>query len=252
MHWARDYYAQQSRTFARGVITDAHRSIAARLHGWCGGAASVLELGAGAGGVAAALADLGPEVWAVEFNPADAQLARALAAERAERLHVVEADFYEVDLGRRFDFVFYWDGFGIGSDDDQRRLLRRIAADWLAPGGRALIDVFSPWNWMRRDGETSTHPAVDGTPWQRTVEFDAAGSRFRDLWRPAGESTGDTERSQSIRCYSLPELALLCEGTGLVVESFLGVDGRVLDPHDDRDGCYLMETNGYYALLAAG
>jgi len=44
---------------------------------------------------------------------------------------------YDVDIGGPFDAVCYWDGFGIGDDQDQRRLLRRIAG-WLAPDGRAL------------------------------------------------------------------------------------------------------------------
>ncbi|MFN5457566.1 MAG: hypothetical protein ACK5BX_41150, partial [Bradyrhizobium sp.] len=34
---------------------------------------------------------------------------------------------YTIELAGRFDVVCYWDGFGIGSDADHRRLLRRIA-----------------------------------------------------------------------------------------------------------------------------
>lgn len=251
MDWALDYYTKQSETFARAVVTESHRAIAARLHGWCAAddrCRAILELGAGMGGVAAALGDLGYDVCAVEFNPADAALARELAAEsRPGTLRIVEADFFTVDLEARFDFVFYWDGFGIGTDDDQRRLLRRVASEWLADGGRVFLDVFSPWNWARRDGDTMTYTARDGAIWRRTIEFDTDASRFIDHWEP--EVGGGEHRSQTIRCYSLDELRSLVDGTGLAVASFLGMDGRTLDETSGDDARYLSETNGFYAML---
>ena len=254
MDWALDYYTQQSRTFARARVTEAHRSIAARLDAWCRELPScrrVLELGSGNGGTAAALAALGRDVWAVELNPADVALARQLAASAGPgAVHVVEGDFYEVAWPFRFDFVYYWDGFGIGSDDDQRRLLRRIGTEWLAPEGRALIDVFSPWRWRERHGETSVHAALDGSSWQRQVTFDDSGSRLVDTWSPVGSE--GSSRSQTIRCYTLGEIVGLLEGTGLRVDRLLGMDGRVLgDPvREDAPSDYLAATNGFFALLA--
>lgn len=65
---------------------------------------------------------------AVEFSPIYADYAREhLKTKRSGTLESVEADFYTVELAGRFDVVCYWDGFGVGSDADQRRLLRRIA-----------------------------------------------------------------------------------------------------------------------------
>ena len=262
MEWARDYYDLQSRTFARGSITDQHRAIAQRLHGWCGelpACRRVLELGAGAGGTAAALADLGHDVWAIEFNASDAALARAIAREtQPGSLTIIEDDFYDAAIDTDFDFIFYWDGFGIGTDADQRRLLHRIGAKWLAPGGRVLIDVFSPWNWLQQDGDVSEYTAKDGSTWRRTIAFDAVASRFIDHWSPATSPAQDgPARSQSLRCYTLPEFALLVRGTGLRVDRFMGMDGRRLAINDDvlaRDleaSRYTAGTNGFYALLAA-
>ena len=101
----------------------------------------VLELGCGSGLVSAGIASLGHTVVAVDITPEAAASARRVAAEVPDgRMLVVEGDFFEVDLPGDFDVVCYFDGFGIGSDDDQRRLLRCIAG-WLGKGGCATIDV---------------------------------------------------------------------------------------------------------------
>ena len=165
-------------------------------------------------------------------------------------MHVMEGDFYRVELEGSFDAVFYWDGFGVGSDADQRRLLCRIAELWLRPGGLLVLDVYSPWNWARRDGECSTYTARDGVTWERQIEFQEEGSRFVDHWEPLPER--DVHRSQTLRCYTLEEFGELVEGTGLVVDRLLGMDGSVLGGGGDAEREYLEGTNGFYALLGLG
>ena len=248
MDWARDYYTAQSRTFASGALTDAHAAIAARIDGWVRSRASgrrALELGAGAGGVAVAMAELGWQVTAVDFNSSDTALARTLVAERRleASVRVVEADFYAASFSAQFDLVYYWDGFGIGTDLDQRRLLQRVASEWLAPGGVLLLDVFSPWQWHARAGEQLEYTARDGTTWHRTVGYDVLGQRMVDTWRPA---TGGPTRSQTIRCYSIPDLELLIDGTGLVTEATWLPDGTPVDAHS---GPALDGTNGFVTVL---
>lgn len=248
MDWVLDYYTLQSRTFASGELTAAHRAIARRIHDWCADAVPgprVLELAAGAGGVAVGLSELGYDVTAVELNPSDVALARALVERRGATVDVVHGDFYDIELPGRFDLVVYWDGFGIGSDADQRRLLARVAADWLAPEGLVVLDVFSPWRWRARAGETSERLALDGTPWRRTVGFDVVGQRIVDQWQPA---EGGPVRTQWIRCYTLPGLALLLEGTGLAIRDVWLPDGTPLADVVDPDAA-LVGTNGYVALL---
>ena len=75
---------------------------------------------------------------------------------RASR--IVKDDFYTVQLDGRFDVVCYWNGFGIGSDNDQRALLRRVAAEWLTEGGTALFDISNPFVWARWDGDQEHKP----------------------------------------------------------------------------------------------
>ncbi|MEM7247385.1 MAG: class I SAM-dependent methyltransferase [Acidobacteriota bacterium] len=250
------YYTAQAREFGRAVVTERHRRQAATIVELTGiEKGRVLELGAGSGGLAMALAELGHETWAIDFNPTDAALARELAASRPDLpVTMVEADFCEVELEGRFDLVFYWDGFGVGCDEDQRRLLRRCASDWLEPNGRVLLDVFSPWNWQRREGEVTDITGVDGTTWQRRLEYSVLRGRFTDHW--TSSQRPGVERSQTIRCYTLQELELLCVETGLSVERFFTMSARpflVSEVGDGEDGAALetelRKSNGYWALL---
>lgn len=107
MEWVRDFHANMSRWIGRNGVLDGDRTRAAYVEKCCGpGPRSVLELAAGQGGTAAAMAARGHDVTAVDFNPVDADWARDLAKEPgAGSLRFVEADFYGFDAGRRFDFV---------------------------------------------------------------------------------------------------------------------------------------------------
>ena len=182
---------------------------------WAGaGTKRVLELGAGTGQSAAAAADLGHSVIAVELIPQAVACAKQLAQQpRKGSLTVVQGDFYEVELTGQFDVVCYWDGFGVGSDADQRRLLRRIA-NWLAPGGCALIDIFPPWFWFRMAGRNETFEFA-GRKIARRYGFDPEGCRSIDRWWPADDES--QAAIQSTRCYSPADLRLLLEGTGLQI-----------------------------------
>jgi len=109
----------------------------------------VLELGCGGGQVAYAIADRGHWVVAIDLNSRAIEQARRLAAARSDdRMTVILGGFCEVALDGQFDVVSLFDGFGVGEDEDQRRLLLRIS-DWLAPGGRVLIEVYAPWYWAK-------------------------------------------------------------------------------------------------------
>jgi 2-polyprenyl-3-methyl-5-hydroxy-6-metoxy-1,4-benzoquinol methylase len=118
----------------------------------------ILELGAGDGSTAASLADLGHIVVAVDIVEECVAAASRLAREVCGgTLTALRGDFFEVDLGGPFDVVCYFDGFGVGADEDQRRLLRRIVG-WLDPAGCALVDVLVPWYWAASAGTEESFP----------------------------------------------------------------------------------------------
>lgn len=244
--WPRDFYAKQHDWSGLGAdpVDGVHRQRAARVAELAGpGAHRVLELGAGGGQTAAAMAEAGHMVVAVELVPELAALARARAGDSADQgsVRVIQGDFYEIQLEGDFDVVCYWDGFGIGADEDQRRLLRRIRG-WLRTGGKGLVDVYTPWHAAQSAGRSGRVGDAE-----RRYGFDAAGCRWLDTWWPEGRP--DEAVTQSLRCYSPADLGLLCEPTELRIERV--IPGGVFDWEARRwiDEAPLEQAMSYLAVL---
>jgi SAM-dependent methyltransferase len=257
MDWVQPYYTRAGEYWGPTGPDQTSLNRAATLTRLCGpGPHRVLELGAGSGEAAAAMADAGHSVVAIEFSPTRAEYMRATAEGRFTAL---EADFYKADLDREFDVVCYWDGFGVGSDADQRRLLKRIADEWLKPGGYALIDVFSPFRWVKENGQVwdldRNHPSHRYKQ-RRSFDYDPVNSRFLDTWCPIDDATGEPIDSmaitQKIRCYTPADLDMLLEGTGLKITS-LEIAGNAFDRHslDETSVHPLWSAWSYLALLTA-
>ena len=208
MAWAADFYTRQyewagwaARWAAIGPaeiasIARTHVEVVSRLVGH--EPKRILELGAGSGFMAAGLASAGHDVVAIELVDVCVESIRRLANQaHAGALDVVAGDFNEIDLDGPFDVACYFDGFGMGNDDDQRRLLRRIYA-WLSPQGCALVDVFAPWYWAKMTGTVDESPAGSGIFDEEG--FDPDGCRMEErMWRRGRE---DTAVIQSLRCYA--------------------------------------------------
>jgi SAM-dependent methyltransferase len=174
----------------------------------------ILELGAGGGTTAAVMAEAGYHVTAVELSSVRAEFIRQLVKERnIERLQVAEGDFYDLDFDGRFDAVTCWNGFGVGSDEDQRQLLRRVRQELLADGGCMVLDVMSPFRWARIAGRQSEE--THSIPLVNASDFDPVESRYFDTWWPTGHE--DQAITQSARCYAPSDFLLLVEGTGFTV-----------------------------------
>jgi SAM-dependent methyltransferase len=217
MDWIEPFYTRRSEWMGPTGIFNSHQVRAASIEKYCGaGKKRILELGAGAGGTAAAMADLGNSVIAVELSPLRAAFIRDLAREpRQGSLTVIEDDYYTLDVPGQFDLICHWDSFGMGSDADNRRLLRRMAEGWMAPEGCVLMDVFSPWWWACQAG---TEEQDDDRGLVRRYDFDPVGGRFLDQWWPIGDKSQLI--TQTVRCYTPADFMLLVEGTGLAVEIF--------------------------------
>lgn len=217
MEWVPEFYRKQFEwadwrnrwaDFDPGA-SDPHVEAVRRLAGE--GPKKILELGPGTGSTAAALAHAGHDVVTIELQPMLAEHISELAHDLEHgSLRSIAGDFYDVDPGGPFDVVAYFDGFGIGSDEEQRRLLRRVGG-WLTIEGCALIDILTPWHFAKTAGDEAEFP--EGSRIYYREGFDAEGSRMTEqMWR-----TGDEEEvvTQSLRCYSPADLRLLLEGTDL-------------------------------------
>ena len=247
--WVRDFYAKQyewadwTRRWSRFDPNEQDTHVAAVIRHAGSEPLRILELGSGTGATAAALAVSGHDVVAIEILGELAAHTQELAAVvTGGHLHAIAGDFYEADPTGRFDVVAYFDGFGIGSDEDQRRLLRRILG-WLAPGGCALVDVLVPWYWARHAGNEEEFPTGSGV---RYLDgFDAEQCRMTErMWRVGHE---DDAVTQSLRCYSPVDLCLLLEGTGLLLVE--------VEPFTDEgygNPCEVADAMLYLATLTPG
>ena len=133
MDWVEGFYSTTGRWWgaAESGITQRDHDRVALVRAFCGTeAVTMLELGCG---------------YANTGGPGSPRFAHA--------------DFYSFEAAERFDVVCYWNGFGIGTDADQRRLLWLIREQWLAAGGRAVIDVANPLVWAGWAGDISRLPA---------------------------------------------------------------------------------------------
>ncbi|MEM9777329.1 MAG: class I SAM-dependent methyltransferase [Chloroflexota bacterium] len=215
MNWVKTFYTKQNEWMGHvGDIEEHHREKAALINELAGsGPKRVLECGAGRGESAAAAVELGHSVVAIDITPVAVENARRLAEQmEPNKMTVIEGDFYTLELNRTFDVVCYWDGFGVGSDQDQRRLLNRIA-NWLEPNGCALIDIYTPWHAA----------SVAGTGWQvgqamRQYDFDADACCWLDSWWPIDDKSQTV--TQRLRCYGPADLRMLLAGTGLRLNSY--------------------------------
>lgn len=171
---------------------------------------TILELGAGNGQFAVAAAKKGYEVTVIEVVRDCVEHIYKLKQKynvSDKNLRIIEGDFYEVHLHEQFDVVCYWDGFGIGTDKEQRVLLRNIAK-WLKPGREALIDVYTPWYWAKTAGQKMNFSKIN-----RKYDFNAQECRMTDTWWL--EDDKNNSITQSLRCYSPADLTLLLIGLNL-------------------------------------
>lgn len=231
--WIKDFYTQAGIWWgkdpqAKGTNEERVKTIE-RL---CGpGLKRILDLGAGPGRTVAALADQGHSVVGVELNPTDATYARELLkSPRKGEVTFLEADFYTVELEGLFDVVTCWQVFGLGSDADQRRLLRRISQEWLAPKGSVLLDVYNPAGPARDAGREWKLAPLSGVPGSvemiERCQYDSIQGRWIDEWEPTAHR--EDALAQTLRCYTPADLLLLLEGTGLRLER-VEIGGEAVD-----------------------
>jgi SAM-dependent methyltransferase len=139
-------------------------------------------------------------------------------AERGHSVVSVAGDFARIDLPGPFDVIGYLGGFGVGSDDEQRYLLRQIAR-WAGPGSCILVEVLTPWFWA-----TKSSRAERGHGWAFDPDACRAQVRTSPLWDDASAVT------QALRCYAPADLRMLLDGTGLTLDAVDPFAGEGYEP----------------------
>lgn len=106
------------------------------------GVDAALDVGAGTGRVAFALAERGVAVWAVEPSRGMRDVMRARLGEDTSldaRLTIVPGDARTVALGRRFPLCVFSHAAYLLDDEGAQAALRHLAG-LLAPGGALIVD----------------------------------------------------------------------------------------------------------------
>lgn len=190
----------------------------------------LLELAAGTGETAGFLAAAGYAVTALDISDKNYQMISKLASQ-TPLITAVQGDFLTTHLDHQFDAVCLFEGFGMGTDNDQRLLLKRIRTKWLKPGGVLLMDVYHPFGPIRLAGSVQELDRLEDVPGSVDIiersYYDGILGRWVDEWQPVEKP--ENLRRQSIRCYTPADLCLLLEGTGLEI-AHAEFAGGVFDP----------------------
>ncbi|MDQ3702192.1 MAG: class I SAM-dependent methyltransferase [Chloroflexota bacterium] len=217
------------------------------------GGGDVLELAAGTGRIAIAIARKGHHVTGLERSPGMLERAQARTARRralvADRLEWVAGDMATFELpGRHFGLIFVaYNSFWLLDGEAAQASCLRAAARHLLPGGRLVLDVFPPTGDDRQDetGIAQRLPLpVRGQTVLRIKDYsydparDAGASDVR--YYAADPDTGEPAGLLAQFRYSLflaqPEqVQALLEREGYVVEATYGTYGRdALTPDSPR------------------
>jgi len=245
MDWVKTFYSAQNEWFGvyLGEVEESHRERAALINTMTSiGTKQILELGAGGGQTAIALAELGHEVSMVELLEESVLHAEKLSHQMKVAINIQQGDFYTINYQQSFDLICYFDSFGIGTDEDQRRLLKRIEM-WLKPEGYVIIEVGATWYWAG----VGNGKIMDLGACFRQYGFDAENSKLVDSWWRKDHP--ETVMRQYLRCYTPVDFKLLLQGTGL---KMVGIEagGRIdYDQMEFIKKTKLEEAMTYYVKL---
>src|SRR5260370_40139964 len=152
----------------------------------------VLELACGTGRLTVPLSQAGFDISGLDISPAMLQVARAKAKRSGTAITLVEGNYMDFSLGRKFHLICI-------ADNSLSHMLERkdveacfrCVRQHLAPGGRFVVDVFTPSaHILPRDGAQAypvgEHDDPDGggrIHATETSENDAAAQVKHIVWR---------------------------------------------------------------------
>lgn len=238
-HLARYYDLDLGTDPADQPDLDLHLALAAAAAG------NILELAVGTGRLAVPLAAAGHAVTGVDHDPHMLARARAKSAE----LELVEADIGDVRLGRRFGLVILALNSLLLLDGRAAQLaaLETIAVH-LAPGGRAVLDVWLPspddlaiydgrltLDWLRSDESTDELVAKTSSARYQPATATAQVVAFFDAWPPDGGAAHRSARQDTLHFIGASELLELVGRAGLTAGTVAGDYSMAeLAPDSDR------------------
>lgn len=207
----------------------------------------ILELGCGSGRIALPLAAAGHAITGVDRDGHMLERARLAwatsgAAMAGGSLELIEADIVGLELGRRFELVILAiNGLLMLPGRDAQLAAVRAMASHLAPGGRAVLDVWLPspddlaaydgrveLAWLRTDPDTGEQVAKNWSARYAPASAVARVETFYDIWPAVGGALRRVARTDELHLLGVSELLELLERAGLRSETVAG--DHELDP----------------------
>ena len=191
----------------------------------------VLDLCCGYGRHALELARYGCQVTGQDLSPRLLEQARTSAAEQKLQVHWLQSDMRTIPFENEFDVIInMFTSFGyFDSDEEDLKVLQQITKA-LKPGGFFLLETIHQARVIRTSASNSIIRYPDGliVLEERHVDLLTSHNNVRiTLLYPDGRRT---EHHQSIRVYTLTELAKMLRAAGLELTTYYGgLDGSALN-----------------------
>ncbi|MCP4809767.1 MAG: class I SAM-dependent methyltransferase [Proteobacteria bacterium] len=192
---------------------------------------AVVDVGCGGGRHSILLHERGYNLTGVDISSEVLDVARSRWRARHaedEGPGFLEGDMRELPVAGPFAAAILMDeSLGVFDDDaDHLRTLSGIA-DVVRPGGRLVIELFNPYFWSHRHTTQHLPPGslAAGVDVVRTYRFDPIRGRVEDR-AVVFDGTGRRELpTQSLRCWTPPEVLTLASASGFSAVEIFGSDG---------------------------
>lgn len=175
---------------------------------------SLLELGAWDGSLARTISKDVRHVTTVELVK---EMAEAAQKSNPGNIDVIHGSFYDVQITDKFDVVIYIDGFGVGTDADQLKLLINIR-QWLDDDGCALIDIYQPGHWKKADGIEMYPDPKQNPDIVRKYSYNHEQDIMMDTWWH--KDNAEHTQTQYLKCYTPEAIHRLCHQAGLKIAGY--------------------------------
>ncbi len=153
---------------------------------------------------------------------------------------------FDVTIPQKFDAIIYIDGFGVGSDEDQLKLLKNIK-HWLEDDGCALIDIYQPEHWKKADGVEMYLSPRNMPHIKRKYSYDFEADIMMDTWWHAKDE--ELNQTQYLKCYTPDEIYKLCKQAGLNIIGYFPHGAMDYDNMEYHEHASLEECMSYRIKL---
>ena len=202
---------------------------------------NALELGSGMGLEAINLNLMGVQVDAIEIVEELNCFAGDMQNRFKSNVNFINKDFFEFAPKTKYDLIYYLDGFGVSSHDDQIKLLENIC-NWLNNNGTCIIEVYNPRYWKKADGIKMK--LTDNV--NREYGFNYEKNAFSDTWT---SSVTNYSYTQTLQCYSPSEITNMIEDSSLVIDSIHPGGAMDFEKWEYKHRVTLEECLNYKVIL---